>query len=271
MANTDYETDDKKAAPRRTSGVYRTPHGNFRSVTTVLGEGVAKPALVGWAAYEVANAALDNLPRLSRVRGKTARQEAMGWLKNAHNVKKDAAAKLGSAVHDQVEALILEQPRPEPTEEQAPFVRAFHNFVEDWSPTFEATEMVVANPQDGWAGTGDWWATIPELGNVMVLGDWKSGKRIYSDVSLQLACYQRATVGWLKDGTEVEPPKADRAVVVHLRPDANPERGYAMYPLDTSDEVYAYFLSIMRAADWNRERSQTVVGDVLAPAETAVA
>lgn len=265
----------KPAGPpkRDRSGYYNTPGGKFMSVTTILSNGVPKPALPHWAAREVARCAIDNLPKLARVRGRAAREEAYEWLRCAAETKRDTAADLGSAVHHAVEATILEQPMPEPTEEQAPFLQAFANFVADWSPEWEATEMVVAHPEDEWAGTADWWAyiTLPDVGRVLVLGDWKTGKGVYAEAALQLAAYRRATVGWLKDGTEVIPPPAEHAVVVHLRPDKYPDRGYALIPLDTGDAAYAAFLSAKKVAIYTRGLAKTLVGDPIDAALTAEA
>lgn len=260
-----------KAPPKRTSGYYDTPSGKLMSVTTILGAGIPKPALVHWAALEVAKSAVDNLPTLVKVRGQRQRDEAVTWLKRAAESKRDTAANLGSAVHAAVESLILDEPRPEPTDEQLPFLAAFDRFCRDWHPQWEATEMVVANPDDGWAGTADWWATIPDLGSALVLGDWKTGKGVYAEAALQLSAYLRATVGWLKDGTEVEPPRADRAVVVHLRPDKYPDTGYRVLPLDTSDAVYAAFRSAQQVAEYVKTLADQLVGEPVNPVIEEVA
>lgn len=236
------------AAPHRDrSGYYSTPHGRFMSVTTILSGGIPKPALVHWSAAEVARAALDNLPRLVQARGRSARAECFEWLRRASETKRDRGAALGSAVHRAVEAEVLGAPRPEPGPDEQAVLAGFFRFVEDWRPVWEATELVLANPADGWAGTGDAWAHLPALDALVVI-DWKSGKGVYDEAALQLSAYQRATVGWLRDGTEVTPPAASRAVVVHLRPDAYPETGYAVLPVDTSDQTYQQFLDASRVA-----------------------
>lgn len=256
----------KPAAPKRDrSGYYPTPRGKFMSVTTILSNGIPKPNLVHWAACEVARSAVDNLPRLVRVRGQQQREEAFDWLRRAAETKRDTAANLGSAVHAAVEATILGQPLPEPPDEQRPFLDAFARFVDDWHPEWEATEMVVANPDDGWAGTADWWATLPGLGAAVILGDWKTGKGVYAEAALQLSAYRRATVGWLRDGTEIEPPSAARAVVVHLRPDKYPDTGYRVIPMDTSDRVYEAFRSAQRVADYVKTLADELVGEPLEP------
>lgn len=232
-------------APQRVKGWYDTPLGRFRSVTTILEGGYAKPALPHWSAREVAACAIEHIPYLATLRGRQAREEAFEWLRRAAETKKEAAADLGSALHHHAEARVLGTPMPEPTGEQAPFLEAFDRFLADWRPEFEATELTVAHPEHEWAGTADWWARIPRLGPMVVLGDYKTGKNVYGEAAMQLSAYQRATVGWLRDGTQVTPPKADRAVVVHLRPGKYPD-GYAVIPLDTSDAMYAQFRAVQR-------------------------
>lgn len=257
-------------APKRNRlGYYNTPYGRFLSVTTILDKGVPKPALPFWAAREVAQCAIDNIPMLARVRGEAARVEAFDWLKGAADRKRDEAGDLGTAIHAAINANILGAPSPEPTDDQAPFMAAFDRFVTDWQPEWEATELVVAHPEDGWAGTCDWWAwlNLPDLGRTLVCGDTKSGKPdkkrkkgTYPEAALQLSAYRRAKVAWLRDGTEVEPPHADHAVVLHLRPDYYPGKGYALLPIDTSDAVYSWFRHAQGVAAGEKNLAKDVIG-----------
>lgn len=260
-----------EAPSRNRLGYYNTPYGRFLSVTNVLDHGVPKPALPHWAAREVARCAVDNIPKLARARGRGAREELFNWLRNAAETKRDDAAALGSAVHNVIEAHVLGEPIPEPAPEQMPFIVAFHRFVADHRPEWEATELVVCNPEDGWCGKADWWARLPRLGRVLLLGDNKTGKNVYDDAGLQLSAYRRATVGWLRDGTEVVPPKADEAYVLHLRPEKYEDTGYRLYPMDTSEEVYAAFRHAQGVAMFKKGLAKKVVGEpvVLDDNETA--
>lgn len=250
------------APSRDNEGYYTLPDGTrCMSVTTIIGHGVPKPGLVHWAAIEVARCAVDNVPKLSRLRGEEAREDCYQWLRRAAERKRDTAAELGSAVHDACEAHVLGTPWPTPAPEQRPFLDAFHQFIDDHNPTFHATEMKVANPAERWAGTIDAVVQIPALGPAMVLIDYKSGRSLYDDHALQLSAYRRATVGWLKDGTEVEKIATERAIIVHLRPDVHAEHGgYRLYQVDTSDEVYTSFLTARDLAyGWTRRRKKRAV------------
>jgi hypothetical protein len=199
-----------------------------------------------------------------RVRGSQAREEAFNWLRRAAEQKRDTAGNLGTAIHDAVEAKILDAPWPEVPEEQLPYLQAFANFVTDHTPVWESTEMVLANLVDRWAGKADASAHMPLLGPGLTLIDWKTGKGVYGDAALQLSAYSRASIGWTKDGQQITPPTVERAVVVHLRPEKYPERGYAVYPADISDDTYASFRAAQQVAlGWVKGSSGTAIGDAI--------
>lgn len=248
-------------------GYYHLPDGRaLMSVTTVIEHGVPKPALVHWAAIEVARCAMDYLPRLLRARGPEQRNQAFQWLRRAAERRRDTAAILGSAIHDAVDAAILGAPWPEPTDEQRPYLDAFARFCDRWQPRWEASELVVANLTDSWAGKADaWmWITLPDAGPapVLVLADWKTGKQVHPEVGLQLAAYSRAEVAWLRDGTQVTPPRTGHAVVVHLRPDKYPKSGgYRVRRVDITDRTYAAFLHAhATATEWVTGHAANVLG-----------
>lgn len=252
-----------KAPTRDKNGFYTLPTGErCMSVTTLIKHGVPKD-LIGWATWETAKLAVESVPKLTRVRGETARRDAVKWLQGASDRKRDAAGAFGSAIHDAVEAHILGQPQPEPTEDQVPFMAAFHRFVADTRAEFEATEITLAHPEHRWAGRGDVWMKLPDLGAALILGDWKTGSGVYPEAALQLSAYRRAPIGWLRDGTEVKPPATESAVIVHIRPDKHPGTGYAIYPVDTGDHVYAAFRAAQQVASWVVEGGAAAMGDPL--------
>lgn len=263
---------------RDRSGYYTHPGTGERlmSVTTILSNGVPKPALFHWAAIEAAQCAVDNLPMLVRARGENARNEAREWIRRAAERKRDTAADLGSTVHGFLEARILGQPTPDYTDEQRMFVAAFDRFLSDWQPEYEATELTVANLTIGYAGTLDAKLRLPSIGAGLLEVDYKTGKSVYPEVGMQLAAYRRAEVGWLKDGTQVQPPATSAAYVLHIRPEELPggePRGYALRPVDTSDAVFEAFLAAKRIAEATRKDSlfDSILGEPLAAPTKAVA
>jgi hypothetical protein len=236
------------------------------SVTTILSRGIPKPALMHWAAIEVAACAMDNLPALVRARGPQARAEVQDWLRHAAERKRDTAADLGTTIHGFLEAQILGQPTPEYTDVQRPFIDAFGRFLDDWQPVYEATELTVASTVHGYAGTLDFIAHIPALGVGLLLGDYKTGKAVYPEVGMQLAAYRRADVGWTRpDGVQVTPPETPGgAVVLHVRPDGmdgGTKAGYSLREVDTSDAVFDTFLHAKAIAEATAR--DAVLGHVL--------
>ena len=161
---------DKGPVPARQGNGYYADHltgDRLRSVTTILGGGVPKPALLFWAAITCTDAAIEALPQLvAASRNPQAMAELRDWIKRAHTRKKDERADVGSAVHAIIEARLLGQPIPEAlqlgeelvrldSEDLAPFVGQIDRFLLEWEPEFTASEMVVANPIHGYAGTLD--------------------------------------------------------------------------------------------------------------------
>lgn len=252
---------------RDDDGYYHMPDGQrLMSVTTILQHGVPKPNLVHWAAWEVARCAMDYLPRMLRARGEEERRSVLGWLQKAAERKRDDASDMGIAIHDIAEAYILGKPCPEPNEDQAPFVEAFARFCRHWNPCWEAAEMVVANYTHGYAGKADIWVdlTLPDAGPgpVRTIVDIKTGKNYYPEVAMQLSAYNNAEVGFLRDGTQITPPRATHGAVLHLRPSRYSKTGgYRLVPVDISDETFKSFLNAQRTAvGWVKGRSVTVLG-----------
>ncbi|WP_017614171.1 hypothetical protein [Nocardiopsis salina] len=261
--------------PRRSKAGYYRCHvtGEYlRSVTTILGKGSPKEALVHWAGNLVAETALDSLPYLVRSsRRVQEREEAYDWLRRAHTRKKDERADLGSAVHSLIEAHVLGAPVPEEIEnnpELRPFLTHFHRFVDEFAVTFEASEMVVANYSESYAGTLDYLLRSPYVaGGALLMGDTKTGgeldvKGVYPEAGVQMAAYANAEFGWLRDGSRVPFPNDvhDVGVVLHLRPE-----GYRLIPVRCGRDVFDAFRHVRHVADFHTDLAPHVVGDALTP------
>lgn len=265
--------------PKPSQGWYRdkVTGEKLRRVTTILSKGMPKEALVFWAGNITAQTAIDNLPYLVNASLRPdERTEAYDWLRRAHTRKKDARAEIGGAVHKVIEAHVLGQPVPAELlddDELAPFLANFLRFVEDWQVTFEASEMVVGNFTDGYAGTLDYLlrskliaAAIGAPLDAVILGDTKTGgeldvKGVYPEAGLQMSAYRSCEVGWLRDGTRIPlPAMHTTGVVLHLRPE-----GYRLIPVDCGPELYAAFRHVHALADFHSGPHKAVVGDALTP------
>lgn len=260
--------------PNRSSGYYEVgePYGKLRSVTTIL-DSIDKPALPHWYAREVAACAIDHLPYLARLRGRPAREQAFSWLRMAAERKKNAAGDLGSAIHKRAEARILGIPMPPVPPEHQPYTTGLDNFLADWAPTFEATELVIANPDDGWCGTCDGFVYFRGFGPILSIIDYKSGRGVWGEAALQLSAYNRGKVAWTKSGVELPPPHGERGFIIHIRPysvvngveEGYPD-GYAVREVDIGDESYAQFLAAKKLDDGASFRRKAVGKPLTPPA-----
>ena len=218
------------------------------SVTTILSTALNKPALVGWAAKTVAEEALAQLPTLVKM-SRRDRDGAIKMLKGSPYAQRDAAADAGTKAHALAEAYVLGQPYEVPDEgsDLGKTLGQFLRFLEEWRPTFEATEAVVANTTVGYAGSLDAIARIPQLGNRLLVIDYKTSKSgPYPEWALQTAAYAKAEHLWLPDGTKVDMPKIDGAAVLRLRPDF-----YAVHEVEADlDVLLEAFAAAARIANW---------------------
>lgn len=271
--------------PRRSNSGFYKDHVTgelLRSVTTILSQGSPKEALIHWAGKLVAETAMEHLPQLVRAsRNPATAKEMTDWLKRAHTRKKDERADLGTAVHNLIEAKVLNSPIPDAVAndpEMAPYVHHFEQFVTDWQIKFTASEMVVADYEHKFAGTLDYLLQSPLLAAALgcppdmdIPGDTKTGGEldaltydgnvhgVYPEAGVQMSAYRKAKYGWMRDGTRVEmPPRHSVGVVLHLRP-----QGYRLYPVACGDDVFEAFTFIRRVAEFQTGRAKSVVGPAL--------
>lgn len=230
--------------------MYRSPKTNelYPSVTNII-DVLAKPWLGGWMAKLVAGYAFDNRSALMEME---EREAAVDFLKGAPRRKRDTAAGVGDVIHGYVEALLTGAAGPEITEQHEPYLDGFLGFIEEFKPEFQVIEGTVFNHTERYSGTFDF---IAGIGDLLVLGDWKTGSGIYDEVALQLAALRNADSVWNPvDGELLPMPEIDACVAVHLQP------GKAwLYPIDASHVAYQAFLGLRAAWPWTKA-TETAVG-----------
>jgi hypothetical protein len=204
-------------------------------VTTIIGNGLPKPALVNWAARCAADEAVDNWDQLATLPPSQRRERLIA----APNANRDTAAVRGTRVHALADQLARGQQVHVP-DELAGHVEACVRFLDDWDVDAIHTEASVFSPQWGYAGTLD---LIADLGGQRWLLDWKTNRSgPFGDVAFQLAAYRYAEYREL-DGVLIPMPHVDHCGVVWLRAD-----GYDLYPYETGDDVFRQFLYIQQTA-----------------------
>lgn len=242
------------------------------SVTNALSVGCAKPALVPWAAKIVAEEAIEQLPvlthRLRTEDPETVRKD----LSRSVTVARDKAADLGSRVHALAEAHVLgvQLPYEDGDEDCEPFTEQLLKFFADFDVDFqrdvEATELTVANPGLGYAGTLDLLVRLPLDGFIpgmatkrvddpakrgLWLIDYKSSTTraatsVYGEYALQLTALRHAREAWTPDGDVVAMPKGIvGTAVLNLR-----QRTYELIPLPSGNAEWAAFQGCLAIAKW---------------------
>lgn len=241
---------------------------NYWSVTTIIGGGVPKPALINWAKKFTAEYACDNIEKLNALlepagdEGAVDRDGAVDWLKGAAFRDRDRKADLGTYVHNATEAYVLGKPFPAWPVTVLPRMKAFERFLAKYEPDYELTEASVYNRTEHYAGTLDAIATIgrgPHKGRRFVVDTKTGGKAVYPEVALQLAAYRFAEFIGLPDGSEEPMRPVDGAFALHL-----PESGeFDVVDVQADQEVFRAFLYVREVFRFTSETSKAVLRGTL--------
>lgn len=274
------------------------------SVTTIIGC-LDKPALLYWSAEQAARAAIASARTLQARVEEEGEAAVVKWLRDARFRRpKDtlSATDLGTVAHalaesyaltgtrpdrDQITATIREHGGPDvDIAQEGPVVVAMLDRFDDWlqrfTPEYQATEVAVYSPTYGYAGTVDAFLTID---GTRFIVDYKSTrddrdsrgnrKTPYPEqVGLQLAAYRHAEFAavWRPRRTEkfrrryyllsqaereaaVPVPEVDTGLVIQLTPES-----CEAYPMRCDQRVHEAFLYVQEAARWVNETSRTVLG-----------
>lgn len=214
---------------RREGRTYEWNDEVFFSVTTIL-KALNKPALPSWAAKMTAEYVANNFGFIADMIEGGKIDEAIGVMKQAPWQTRDAAANLGTAVHEAVEAYLMGTPG----QADHPHITHFEHWLEAFKPRIIETEVTVFSRTFDYAGTLD---LLVELEPNIWCVDVKTGKGVYPEMALQVAAYANGEFIGRQDGTESPMPDVTRGAVLHLRPN-----GYKFIPVDITDRVYRSFL-----------------------------
>lgn len=256
------------------------------SVTTLIGA-LDKPALIYWAAKEVAKAAVHDQDAWKALADRDP-EDAIQWLKKAPYRKgpgERSATQLGEVVHSACEEYALTGVRPEVDEEVAPFLHQFEEWCQRAQPEYQAAELTVYHPRYGYAGTADAFLTV---GGFRAIVDYKTSrdstdsrgkpKTPYPETALQLAAYRHAEFAaafrarrWEKFRRRyyllspqerelaVPVPQVDGGLCLLITPD-----WCEAFPIRCDEQVFTSFLYVVEAARWQFQLAkQAIAADPL--------
>lgn len=261
---------------------YVDANGNkVPGVTTVIGNGVPKPALMDWGPRVTAEYAVDHWDEL----GKLSPSKRLEKLKKARYEDRDAAANKGTRVHGIAEQLVDGKEVVVP-DDLAGHVEAYVAFLEDWDPDPLLIEAVVMSHTHGYAGTldlGAWFnpqqlldcglidddpavaavlqALVDDGELALVILDVKTSRSgIFGETGLQLAGYRYADTYLDDKGVEQTMPEFHLALGLHIRAD-----GYDLLPIAAGRDQLRELLYAREVGQFVTERSRGYVGPALTP------
>lgn len=212
-------------------------------VTTLLGNGLPKPALINWAANATAEYAVDNWDDLAQM----SLSERLKVLKGSRYAITDEAKARGTEVHDLAEKLAKGEEIEVP-DAIAGHVSSALRFLEDYQFESILTETSVFHEKALYGGTFDLLGRsgLPEHSGKVILADWKTNRTgIFPETALQLTAYAKATHYVDRDGVEqaVSELGITDLWAIWIRSD-----GYEVYPMEFSDRTWQAFGSIVSVA-----------------------
>lgn len=266
------------------------------SVTTIIGA-VDKPALLYWSAEQTALAAVhststwqgmltDDDPNCGHINAASC--SAVKWLRDARFRRPKglrSATELGTAVHAACESYALTGSPPEVDAEVQPFLDRFDEWLQRFTPAYQATEVTVYHPELGYAGTCDGFLTID---GTRFIFDTKSSRNHLDSrgqpstpypeqVGLQLAAYRWARLAAVWRARRIEKfkrryyllsaaeqdmaqpvPEVDTGLVIHITPE-----GCEALPIICDEKVFEAYLAAQDVARWLWQDSRSVMGHPL--------
>lgn len=213
-------------------------------VTTILNDGLPKPALTRWAARTVAEYVADNAGEVARMLdGNLGRESIVGALAGVPWDQRDAKASRGTDVHHFAEDLLYGRPAAVGPH-ALPYVDALAAWLDENDIGTPVLSEVAIGNRDAWyAGTLD---AILVIRGTRWLVDWKTSPRVYGEGALQLAAYAAAEVyvgGAGIECVEVRMPEVDELGIVHVTPD-----GARLHPVTDRAGALDAFLAVRAVA-----------------------
>jgi hypothetical protein len=214
-----------------TGHAYYVDGEKFDGVTTIIGQGLPKPALIDWAKRVTSAYAVDYWDELAEL----PITQRLKRIEGAAYHERDEAARRGIEVH-RLGSLLVAGDEVEVPEELAGHVESYVRFLNEWNPRPVLVEATVVSRRFRYAGTLDLVADVPAI-NERWLFDLKTARSgIFGETALQLEAYASAESYVDANGDEHEMPEVDAIAAVHVRSD-----GYDVFRLPHDQAVFGVF------------------------------
>lgn len=241
-------------------------------VTTILGDGLPKKALINWAGNATAEYAVDNWDELSKLPPSVRLKKLQGGRYEA----RDLAANRGTQVHKMGERLIAGEAVTAP-DYLRPYVDSYVRFLDEFQLRARHVEAVVYSVLHRYVGTLDIFGDIllpdmPEYDHLPrdddgfvcdCLIDAKTNRSgIFGETALQLAGYRFA------DFMQSDPRDPDTAFpmpevtwtgALWVRPD-----GYSLVPVTAGEDEHRSFLYVKEVGIFDKG-ARDLIGEAIEP------
>lgn len=218
------------------------------SVTTIT-RVLDKPALYGWYARTVAEAAAAS-PSLFDDLSRMGKEMMVAALTAAPDAARNKAADRGTEVHAWGQQLVHGEP-VDPPDELRDHVEGYARWLDEFEPVPMYTEALIGNRAAWFVGKFDLLATI--AGSTWLL-DIKTGS-IWPEVAVQLGGYAAAEIVCDPSGLELPMPAVDHIGVVAVT-----DHGTQLFEPCPVDLAVQWFLDVRAVYTGVRERSRKAFG-----------
>ena len=219
---------------------YKKDGKNLISVTAATGVIDKSQPLILWAvglAKDYLNNCITNGDAVDSVTIEEACRQ--------HSIRKEKAADTGSQVHNWIEAFAKakregsETPAIPEGKNVQNGVNAFLDWFIENDVVFETNERLVYSRAHDYVGITDFVAMV---NGKRVVGDWKTSKRIYPEMRVQLSAYKEAI-------EEEEGKKLEGGILLHCDKETG-EFGVVEITPEEFKELYPVFLSCLNIKKW---------------------
>lgn len=214
------------------------------SVTSIRRMAGLPFGLHNWSIGRVIDAAVEAGPEITAATDAAQLQVLRSRLRSAATAERDAAAALGTAVHD---AAATGRAIADVDPELQPRLRQFYSWQEASRAEVLASEFQVWNLTVGYAGTVDALIRFPN-GQVWLV-DYKTSKGTYSEHALQLVAYRMAEFAGADNVIDEDLTALLRSVsgiaLLHLADD-----GWEFQAVRLDQETWMAFCGLLEFAVW---------------------